>query len=145
MKQRVAPGPAMSLALIQASSFHAVMFLDEFRHSYKKELSKNVLKCACVDGFYHVMRWLFSQVCVNTGWTCMWRSEVSPRCCSSGTVTLLLWDRVLHWSETHQVGKPARPGIHLSLPPQGWDYRCMLPCQLFYVAFGDHTEVIIAG
>lgn len=58
MKQRVAPGPAMSLARLQASSSHAVLFLDEFRHSYRKELSKNVLKCACVDGFYHVIRYV---------------------------------------------------------------------------------------
>lgn len=44
MKQRVALGPAMSLALIQASSSYVVIFLDEFRQDYEKGLSKH-----CID------------------------------------------------------------------------------------------------
>lgn len=98
-----------------------------------------------------IMWWgdfVFLCVCVNTGYICMWRSEVSLKCCSSGTVTLLFWDRVLHWPETHQVGKPAwpaTPGIHLSLPPRCGDYGFVPLRHLFYVAFGAYTEVTIAG
>lgn len=86
---------------------------------------------------------LFSRVCVNACWcTCMWRPEVSLRWYSSGTITLLFWDRVLHWLETHQVDKPAwsaTPGIHLSLPLQCWEYGCMPPHHLFYVFFWGLT------
>lgn len=31
----------------------------------------------------------------------------------------------------------------LSLPPQGWVYKCVLPCLTFYVDSGNQTQVLI--
>lgn len=48
LKQKVAPGPAMSLALTQASNSHVAIFLNEFREDCGKGVINAWLTYRCI-------------------------------------------------------------------------------------------------
>lgn len=89
-------------------------------------------------GYVHMCVWIV-YVCVGScGCT---HICISQRSSMSWLSTIVLWDRVSHWTQSIQIllvwlaNKPW--GILPSLPPQHWDYRHMPPHTCFYIDAGN--------